>query len=638
MYFGQIYDMYVNDSDIACFMIGLLLYIIVKVSLSFFDESNFNLFKKSIVLVIFASFIRLTFYGVGNAGGPVFLIYILYHIYNISLIFVLNIYTLYVKTIVAPDRELGKFIEESSIAIVALLIVAEFGAQITKFGFYYIGEGLWNYEPFYQPYTISYIYFLCIIGTLLFVYRDRIIYKLRGTLIITELLCLFWTASEVIIRGNVNYMTVSYVLPILVILIMLHSRPFDMNTGAMSPLAFEVYCKSNKSKKTKMCFLVLQLNYEAGESTPVELGKDLYNIYSEKFNKALLFQLSNYRLVLGVISNDKDDSDTIKKLHDIYDESARPLYEKYKINYKVLIVEGLADEINEKNINDLFSYHISNMEVNEIKTVTHQHTSDYLEIQDIRDCLAEIHIKGDLNCDEVKIFFQPVKNVGTGKYTTAEALSRIEHPRLGMVSPDKYIPMAETFGYIHILSLIVLNKTCQSIKRLMNEGCEIDRIAVNFSLLDFNRQGMTESIVRIIATNDVPFNKIAIEITESQREEKIEDIKDKIEFLKTLGIAFYMDDFGTGFSNFRRMLELPFDVIKFDATLIDDPKHNKENKVIVKHFSEAFKQMGYSIQFEGIETKEQEAMSLNNYADYLQGYRYVGLLAFDEFMKFLVEQ
>ena len=144
---------------------------------------------------------------------------------------------------------------------------------------------------------------------------------------------------------------------------------------------------------------------------------------------------------------------------------------------------------------------------------------------------------------------------------------RLELPETGMVYPDQFIPMAERHDYIHTLSKIILNKTCRQIKRLEQEGYQIDRVSVNFSILEFRRKEFCKDVMDIIRQNEIPYEKVAIELTESWNETEFDNIKNTITSLQKLGIKFYLDDFGTGYSNFERIIGLPIDVIKFDRSL-----------------------------------------------------------------------
>ena len=115
---------------------------------------------------------------------------------------------------------------------------------------------------------------------------------------------------------------------------------------------------------------------------------------------------------------------------------------------------------------------------------------------------------------------------------------------------------------------------------------------------------------------------IAIELTESQNEEEFELVKSRIEELKEYGIKFYLDDFGTGYSNFDRIMELPFDIIKFDRSLVIESAKDESSAYMVDTFAGMFKTLKYRVLFEGVEDETDENRCINMHAEFLQGYKY----------------
>ena len=100
----------------------------------------------------------------------------------------------------------------------------------------------------------------------------------------------------------------------------------------------------------------------------------------------------------------------------------------------------------------------------------------------IKSQLKDIAEHGSLDDERVLVYCQPVRNVHTGTYDTAESLMRLRLPQTGLVFPDRFIPLAEKYGYIHRLSMIILNKTCRQIKQMQDEGYQISRVSVNLSV------------------------------------------------------------------------------------------------------------------------------------------------------------
>ena len=200
--------------------------------------------------------------------------------------------------------------------------------------------------------------------------------------------------------------------------------------------------------------------------------------------------------------------------------------------------------------------------------------------------------------------------------------------------PDQF-PLAESHGYIHVLTEIILHKTCKEIGRLTEEGYQIARISVNVSVLELKDDDFCGDINHIIQSNSIDGGKIAIELTESGSEADFILMKEKIEQLRGQGIQFYLDDFGTGYSNMERIMELPFDIIKFDRSLVIASGVGERSERIVENLAHMFRDMEYSVLYEGVEDEGDEARCRGMSASYLQGYKYSRPVPIERLRNFL---
>ena len=211
---------------------------------------------------------------------------------------------------------------------------------------------------------------------------------------------------------------------------------------------------------------------------------------------------------------------------------------------------------------------------------------------------------------------------------------RLKLPDIGMVFPDQFIPIAEEHGYIHVLTEIILKKTCDEIKRLIAEGYDVNRISVNVSVLELRDEEFIKDVDKIIGDSDIPNGKVAIEITESQNDSDFMLMKNKIEELKDRGIKLYLDDFGTGYSNMERIMELPFDIIKFDRSLVLASDSDERSEKMVGSLASMFTELNFSVLYEGVENDVDERRCINMSASYLQGYKYSRPIPIYELNKF----
>ena len=303
-------------------------------------------------------------------------------------------------------------------------------------------------------------------------------------------------------------------------------------------------------------------------------------------------------------------------------EEFNVLYEKYKIDYKIIYTDSF-EEINKDNDYTGFIRFIHDrIPENTMIYACENDVTDYINYKFIVKELADINKCNDINDERVLVFCQPVYDLKHDRFDTAEALMRLKLPKLGIIPPDMFIPIAEREHYITTLTRIILNKTCKAIKKLNDEDFRVQRISVNFSTYDLMSDEFFSDVESIIKQNGIDPMQIAIEITESQNEREFELIKNRISQLKGSGIKFYLDDFGTGYSNFERIMELPFDIVKFDRSMVIASGNSMKYRTMVSHLAEMFNQMDYDVLYEGIENFDDEVRCINMKANYLQGYKY----------------
>ena len=312
-------------------------------------------------------------------------------------------------------------------------------------------------------------------------------------------------------------------------------------------------------------------------------------------------------------------------------------YDKMKYPFKIVYGESF-DEISAQNKYIRLIKTIQRaMPDNTVYRVQPEDIVEFNRKQYITSELADIYKKRDLDDPRVLVFCQPVLNLKTDSFDTAEALMRLKLEETGMVYPNDFIPVAEEHGFIHALTEIILHKTCLELKKLLDEGFEINRISVNSSVLEMTDDGYCGDIESIIRNSGVPSEKIALELTESHTDKDYEIMKAKIEELRKVGIKFYLDDFGTGYSNMERIIDLPFDVIKFDRSILASSLESVRSKRMVENMARTFKESGFQVLYEGVENEEYEACCRDMAATYLQGFKYSRPIPIEKIREYLTK-
>lgn len=434
-------------------------------------------------------------------------------------------------------------------------------------------------------------------------------------------------------HGQVSYTVTAYFFPVIGIIFMLHSNPYDTATGAISGKFFSSQLEDSIQHGNELlifCCHITDLYKHIAQDK--EFKYEFHRFFRQNVRRGVLYSFPDDKLVL-VISKEKGKD--YKPVMDKMIEGFTSSYKIFMLDFK-LVIMNTSPEITSVNDYDMILAQAEKKTpLNEYTIITPEDIADYYNNNYILRQLEDIAAKRDPSDERVLVYCQPVYNLLTGNYDTAEALVRLKLEKTDIVMPDKFIPLAESHDYIHQLSQIILHKTCYAIRDLMEEGYEVRRISVNFSVMELRHESFFTDIKQIIERNGIPYSKIAVELTESRSDSDFNIMKQRVTELQKLGIKFYLDDFGTGYSNFERIMEIPFDIIKFDRTMLIESRKSAESHFMVSTFAGMFRKLDYAILFEGVETDSDEENCLTMNARYLQGYKYSKPIPIGELRRFL---
>jgi diguanylate cyclase (GGDEF)-like protein/PAS domain S-box-containing protein len=222
--------------------------------------------------------------------------------------------------------------------------------------------------------------------------------------------------------------------------------------------------------------------------------------------------------------------------------------------------------------------------------------------------------------NELKVLYQPLADLQSGKISGMEALLRWHHPELGAISPAVFIPLAEETGLIRSIGEWVLRQVCQDLRGWLDEGLTVPHIAVNVSPIQFRDPAFTHLIQDALADYAVDASQIHLEVTESALMEDVQRCEDILRALKKLGFFLSLDDFGTGYSSLSYLKRYPFDKVKIDQSFVRDVGSNAADSVIVKVIISMAHGLGLKVIAEGVETEAQCEILRANVCDEIQGY------------------
>lgn len=242
-----------------------------------------------------------------------------------------------------------------------------------------------------------------------------------------------------------------------------------------------------------------------------------------------------------------------------------------------------------------------------------------LEEVKARQCMEQ-NLKSAIENNELSLVYQPIIDVYSHELVGVEAFMRWNSKEHGQVPPNVFIPLAESTGFIHPMGKWAFSEAAKMVRRLQDLEFKNIYIAVNVSVMQFAQEDFIDIIEQAIQENCISAGSIKIELTETVLIESFEQIKAKIDKIRSLGIKICLDDFGTGYSSINYLTRLPLDVLKLDksfiAGLANDQKSQKvlENLVCMAHG------IGIQVIAEGVETVQQMELVQNLGCNYVQGY------------------
>ncbi|MFJ7935135.1 putative bifunctional diguanylate cyclase/phosphodiesterase [Sporosarcina sp. NPDC096371] len=253
--------------------------------------------------------------------------------------------------------------------------------------------------------------------------------------------------------------------------------------------------------------------------------------------------------------------------------------------------------------------------------------------------LLENELRKSVQLGHLHLDYQPKLNLETGELTGVEALVRWNHPDLGRIPPDRFIPVAEETKIILPLGEWVLREACKQAKRWQDSGYKPFRTAINMSAVQLEEPTILETIKAILDETGITPDLIEIELTESAYANRV-GMRKTVQKIREFGIMVSIDDFGTGFSAFSYIKELPADILKIDMSFIRDIHENEDSRAIVEAIVTLADIVGLSVIAEGIEHKEQVTILKGLGCRYGQGYYYSRPVPSEEcesFMKKIVD-
>jgi len=220
----------------------------------------------------------------------------------------------------------------------------------------------------------------------------------------------------------------------------------------------------------------------------------------------------------------------------------------------------------------------------------------------------------------LRIHYQPIFDLHTGQVAKLEALVRWEHPQHGLLSPERFIGIAEANGLITDLDLWVLRHACQDLAQLRRHGHGGLRVTVNCSALTLGREELAREVEDALQQAGLAPQQLELEVTENALMGNIHSTIALLKDIRALGVSLSIDDFGTGYSSLAYLKRLPLDTLKIDRSFIQDVPRSPQDMEIVQAIIIMAHTLHLQVITEGVETLDQYQFLAQQGCDFVQGY------------------
>lgn len=251
---------------------------------------------------------------------------------------------------------------------------------------------------------------------------------------------------------------------------------------------------------------------------------------------------------------------------------------------------------------------------------------------------TETALRKAIDRNEFMLYYQPQVDSKTNEIIGMEALIRWNHPNLGIIYPNHFIPLAEETGLIIQIGEWVIKEVCGQIKSWEEQGIKLVTITVNISGKQLGNYDLPKFMEQVIKETNIDPVYIALEITESEIMKDFEKVNYIFEKLRQMGIKIAIDDFGTGYSSLSYLGKFSINTLKIDKSFVKHVAENSNDAAIIKAIISLAKSLNLDIITEGVETKEQLMFLQENGCDTIQGFYFSKPVPTEKIVKMLTHQ
>ncbi len=256
--------------------------------------------------------------------------------------------------------------------------------------------------------------------------------------------------------------------------------------------------------------------------------------------------------------------------------------------------------------------------------------TDDMNAQAVERLTLESSLRSAIAKEQLFLMYQPQMDISTGRITGLEALLRWQNPELGLVSPVKFIRIAENSGLILPIGEWVLRTACSQVRKWQEDGLPKMTVAVNVSAIQFRQEGFCGLVKKVLQETGLLPQYLELELTESILLANAELMLRVVQELRAMGVSLAIDDFGTGSSNFSYLRRLRISRLKIDRSFVQDVAVNPDDATITAAIISMAKSLRLKVIAEGVEDEAQLSFLRDHQCDEIQGYYFSKPLAVDK--------
>lgn len=523
-----------------------------------------------------------------------------------------------------------------------LLVFLAFAANIGNHLVFSVKEGYTRGPLFSLLYIVSILY---VIYDVSYIIRYRHLFSLGKIFAISAVIPL--NLAAMIVQMLFPSALVEMFFGAISLLIVSNSiqRPedyIDSITGLMNLNSYAHNMKRNFHNEKHMRLIMINIGnhsvfravmgFDSSMQALAKIASMLHEVSKKHRAHADLYYLDNYRFRIVLYGKNMDKADSVA-------EAVNKLL-KQKSDFNGLdiclspyiVLARCPEEIPDfKGLTSFgVDFHQKNHYTGQIMYAGDIYDRHQLNIQNNIDMIIDRALREK----SFQVYYQPIYSTLHKRFLSAEALIRLFDPQHGFISPETLITAAEKNGTIHEIGAFVFEQVCRFIASEGFEKLGLDYIEVNLSVAQCMNADLPDTLFSIMEKYGISPGKINLEITETFTVYEQKIMTENLEKLTQAGFSFSLDDYGTGYSNIKRVIQLPLKIIKLDKTFVAE-QGNPKMWIFLKNTIEMLKNMNMKIVVEGVETLEMLTVFSDLECDFIQGYYFSKAIPEEEFISFI---